>query len=264
MASLEQIAEQIRNADQTGNLIAPIRDKIPEGSVDTAYEIQSLNTRHHVENGRKIVGRKIGLTSPAVQKQLGVDEPDFGILYQDMQFTDGDTIPWPRLHQPKIESEIAVFVAKDLPERPIDVDELHSYLDFAVASLEIPGSRIANWDINICDTVADNASSGVYALGKEKKTIDSIDWKLCGMVIRHRGEPVSTGCGAACLGSPLIAATWLVNKMLDYQMPLKAGDVILTGALGPMVNVQPGQSYETEINGVGSLSVHVSESEPNG
>ena len=259
--TLNTIAERIRNAAATGTPIAPVRDELGGTDIDAAYAVQKINTDHYVEMGRKICGRKIGLTSPAVQKQLGVDQPDFGVLYTDMQFKTGDTIPSSRLMQPKIEAELAFVLNNDLPDQDISESQLIASIDHVLPAIEIVGSRIADWQINICDTVADNASSGVYVLGDSPVRVSEVDMRLCGMVIERESEdgmtasPVSTGCGAACLGSPVIAATWLANRMADYGMPLAAGDIILTGALGPMVNVAPGEQYVARINGVGNVSV---------
>lgn len=259
--NFEKIAEQIRDAERTRVPIEPIRDQLGGSDIDAAYAVQKINTDFHVQAGRKICGRKIGLTSPAVQKQLGVDQPDFGILYADMEFKSGDVIPASRLMQPKIEAELAFVLNNDLPDSEISESQLVASIDYVLPAIEIVGSRIANWQINICDTVADNASSGVFVLGNEPKRFSEIDMRLCGMVIERESEdgmtsePVSTGCGAACLGSPVNAATWLANKMAEYEMPLVAGDMILTGALGPMVNVKPGEKYLARINGAGSVSV---------
>ncbi len=259
--TLEKIAEQIRQAESTRIPIDPVRDQLGSTDIDAAYMVQKINTEHHVKSGRKICGRKIGLTSPAVQKQLGVDQPDYGMLYADMQFKSGDVIPSSRLMQPKIEAELAFVLNNDLPDADITESQLIASIDHVLPAIEIVGSRITNWQINICDTVADNASSGVFVLGNEPVHFSEIDMRLCGMVIERESddgmsaEPVSTGCGAACLGSPVIAATWLANKMAEYEMPLSAGDIILTGALGPMVNVKPGEKYLARINGAGSVSV---------
>ena len=260
-ATYEKIAEQLRDAASSGIPIDPIRDQLGETDIDAAYAVQKLNTDHYVHLGRKVCGRKIGLTSPAVQKQLGVDQPDYGMLYSDMQFCTGDTIPSSRLMQPKIEAELAIVLNNDLPDSEISESQLVASIDYVLPAIEVVGSRIANWQINICDTIADNASSGVYVVGNTPVRFSEVDMRLCGMVLERESadgmsaEPVSTGCGAACLGSPVIAATWLANKMAEHQTPLAAGDIILTGAMGPMVNVQPGERYTARINGVGNVTV---------
>ena len=247
------IAERLRSAQSSGVPISPISDELNASSVDDAYEIQRINTQFHLDAGRRISGRKVGLTSPAVQKQLGVDQPDFGMLWSDTEYQDGEEIPFDKLMQPKIECEIALILGKPLTmERPGFADVMRA-VDYVVPAFEIVGSRIADWKINIYDTVADNASSGMYVLGGPARKIDDLDLRLCGMVVEHQGQPVSTGCGAACLGHPIHAAVWLAREMVKHDAPLQEGDVVLTGALGPMVNVNPGDRFSAKINGIGSV-----------
>lgn len=255
----ESIAQQLRAAEASGQPIPPIRDHLQATSVNDAYAVQRINTNYHLENGRQISGRKIGLTSPAVQQQLGVDQPDFGILWQDTEYQDGQEIPFSRLMQPKIECEVALILGDDLTMEQPGLAELVRAIDYVVPAFEIVGSRIADWNISIYDTIADNASSGLYVLGGPARRLDDLDLRLCGMVIEHEGQPVSTGCGAACLGHPLHAAVWLAQTMADKGMPLMAGHVVLTGALGPMVNVNPGDAFSARIHGLGSVRARFSE-----
>ena len=249
----EQIAEKIRNAEASGALIAPVKDDFSEATVDAAYEVQQINTEFHLAEGRIVSGRKIGLTSPAVQKQLGVDQPDFGVLWKDTEYQDGEEIPFSRLHQPKIECEIALILGRSIDHPHPGISEVMRAVDYVVPALEIVGSRIADWKISIVDTVADNASSGMYVLGATPHKLEGLDLRLAGMVMERGGEPVSTGCGAACMGHPLHAAVWLAQTMVAREMPLQAGDVVLTGALGPMVNVEPGDVFSASIHGLGSV-----------
>ena len=248
-----QIVEKIRNAETSGELIPPIKDDLAEASIDEAYRVQQVNTDFHLDNGRFVSGRKIGLTSPAVQKQLGVDQPDFGMLWLDTEYQEGQEIPWSKLHQPKVECEIALVLKEDLTHENIGLADVVQAIDYVVPALEIVGSRIADWKISIYDTIADNASSGVYVLGGPPRKLDGIDLRLCGMVMERDGQPVSTGCGAACMGHPLHATVWLARTMLEKGIPLGEGDVVLTGALGPMVNVNPGDVITVRINGLGSV-----------
>jgi 2-keto-4-pentenoate hydratase len=198
-------------------------------------------------------GRKIGLTSAAVQKQMGVDQPDFGMLFADMAVADGEEIAPSRLYQPRVEGEIAFFLGRDLTGEAITLAEVMAAIDYAVAAIEVVGSRIADWNIGILDTIADNASSGLYVLGATPVRLGAFDARLCGMVIEQRGEPVSVGAGAACLGHPLSAVLWLARKMVAVGRPLRAGDLVLSGALGPMVAARPGEVYELRISGLGSV-----------
>ena len=257
-SAAESIAQAIRQAEASGQTIAPISGQLQATSLDDAYEVQKINTEHHLSSGRQIAGRKIGLTSPVVQKQLGVDQPDFGVLWKDTEYQDGEEIPYSRLLQPKIECEVALILGKSIATDHPTLSDVIRSIDYVVPALEIPGSRIADWKINIHDTIADNASSGLYVLGSPARKIDDLDLRLCGMVVEHRGEPVSTGCGAACLGHPLHAAVWLARKMAENETPLQEGEVVLTGALGPMVNVKPGESYSARIEGLGSVRARIS------
>jgi len=166
---------------------------------------------------------------------------------------DGEDISVRDVMQPKVEAEIAFVIGRDLAEEQLTFADLQRAIEYALPAIEIVGSRIANWDIKITDTIADNASSGLYVLGSRPCRLDSFDPRLAGMVMEKRGEPVSVGAGAACMGSPLNAALWLAKVMARAGSPLKAGDTILSGALGPMVTVAPGDVYDVRINGLGSV-----------
>ena len=254
-ADVKAQAKALRAAYEGGTPIAPIRTAFPKATIDDAYAIQARNTAHWLGEGRHAVGAKIGLTAKAVQTQLGVDQPDFGTLFADMAVPDGEEIAAGRLLQPKVEAEVAFVLA-----RPIDVDrlttaELIDAVAFVLPALEIVDSRIANWDIGIVDTVADNASSGLFVLGTEPRPLDDLDLTLCGMVLEKNGEQVSFGAGAACLGHPLHTLAWLARTMDRAGRPLGEGDVILSGALGPMVAAGGGDRFEARINGLGRVGV---------
>ena len=252
-ARLQQAADALLEAERSHRFIAPLRDTYAPLSIDDAYAIQRINTERRLSAGRRIVGCKIGLTSVAVQKQLGVDQPDFGMLFDDMGYGDGEPIPASILTQPKIEAEIAFVIGRDLNvENPGQLDVINA-IEYALPALEIVGSRVADWNIRITDTIADNASSSAYVIGNTPKTLAEFDVRMCGMVMERRGEPVSVGAGAACLGSPINAVVWLARTMAAVGTPLKAGDLVLSGALGPMAAVTPGDIFETRINGLGSV-----------
>lgn len=257
--SLEQAADRIWKVYQDHNPCNPVRDLIGEADLQQAYAVQQLNTQKWLAMGRRVVGRKIGLTSEAVQKQLGVDQPDYGMLFDHMQVAEGGQIPWNEVHQPKVEMEVAFVLNQALDQANITEAQLVAAIDHAVAAMEIVGSRIEGWNIRITDTVADNASSSHFVLGKERKTLDQVDLVNCRMKMTKRGEVVSEGMGKACLGSPVYAALWLAQTMSDLGRPLQAGDIILAGALGPMCAVQPGDSFEGTIDGFGGVSVSFGE-----
>lgn len=252
-ARLQQAADALLEAERSHRFIAPLRDTYAPLSIDDAYAIQRINTERRLAVGRRIVGCKIGLTSVAVQKQLGVDQPDFGMLFDDMGYGDGEPIPASILTQPKIEAEIAFVIGRDLRvDHPGQLDVINA-IEYALPALEIVGSRVADWNIRITDTIADNASSAAYVIGNTPKRLSEFDVRMCGMVMERRGEPVSVGAGAACLGSPINAVVWLARTMAAVGTPLKAGDLVLSGALGPMAAVTPGDIFETRINGLGSV-----------
>ncbi|HTS23973.1 MAG TPA: 2-keto-4-pentenoate hydratase [Casimicrobiaceae bacterium] len=252
---VQAVAARLRKAAETGVAIPPIRDELAAGGVAAAYAVQKANTAHYLKSGRRLVGRKVGLTSKSVQKQLGVDSPDFGMLFADMAVADGEEVAAGRVLQPKAEAEVALVLERDLKHPAITLSELISAVAYVLPAVEIVGSRIEKWNIKLLDTIADNASSGLFALGAEPHKLDGLDLRLCGMVMERRGTPVSMGAGAACLGHPLNAALWLARTMVAVGSPLKAGDVVMTGALGPMVEIAPGDVLDTRINGVGSVRV---------
>lgn len=255
----QEIADDLRAIYGSGDYCAPIRERLQENDIESAYAIQEINTEFWLSDGRRLVGRKIGLTSQAVQKQLGVDQPDYGMLFTDMAYLDGEEIPFSRLQQPKIEGEIAFVLGADLDSDHLTSMDVMASIDYAVSAFEVVGSRIKDWKISIVDTVADNASSSVYVLGAEMRALGEFDLRLCGAVVEHRGEPVSTGAGAACLGNPINATLWLARKMVEIGRPLGKGDLVLSGALGPMTNVNRGDVFTLRISGLGSVRAVFSE-----
>ncbi|UOY03178.1 2-keto-4-pentenoate hydratase [Blastococcus sp. PRF04-17] len=249
-----QAAERLQTAAQTGVPCVPVRDLIGTDDVDLAYAVQQRLTDARLAGGARVVGRKIGLTSPAVQKQLGVDRPDFGVLFADMDVSDLPEVPSDRLLQPKTEAEIAFVLGADLADGPLDAEQVRGAVAYAVAALEIVDSRIAGWDITFGDTVADNASSGLFVLGERRLTLDEFEPVEVGMAMRLGGDLVSEGSGAACLGDPLNALAWLARTARDLGDPLRAGQVVLSGALGPMVATPPGSVVTADVGPLGSVS----------
>lgn len=255
---IKAVADQLWQAAASGQPIAPVRTQIEAAAIDgdllaAAYAVQQLVTQRRLQAGARLVGRKIGLTSLAVQKQLGVDSPDFGALFADMAVGDGEEIAWSRLMQPKVEAEIALVLARDLRHDKHTVADLIGATAYALPAIEVVGSRIANWDIRLLDTVADNASASLFVLGTRPVKLSKLDLAGCGMVMERRGEPVSVGAGAACLGNPLNAAVWLADVLARMGTPLVAGDVLMTGALGPMAVVEPGDVFSAQVEGLGAV-----------
>lgn len=251
-SATERAAAMLRGAYSEGP-IDPVRELLPPGDAAAAYAVQEINTRFWEASGRRVVGRKIGLTSRIVQQQLGVDQPDFGVLFADMEVPSGDRIEIRRLLQPRAEAEIAFILGRDLIAEDVTCAEVLRATEFVLPAIEIVDSRIADWRITLVDTIADNASSGLYVLGTEPRTLTGLDLRTCGMVIAKNGEVVSYGAGSACLGHPLNAVKWLAATMSRRGWPLRAGDVVLSGALGAMVTVQAGDAVWAEIGGLGHV-----------
>lgn len=252
-ATTEALAEALRTAESTGQPCPPLRLRAEGAGAAEAYAIQEINTARAIGAGRRLAGRKIGLTARAVQIQLGVDQPDYGAIFADMILGDAEPIAAGRVLQPKVEVEVALVLEHDLAMAQPTVTDVIRATAYALPAIEVVGSRIAGWDIRLFDTIADNASSGLVVLGGPPRKLEGLDLRLCGMTLERRGEPVSTGAGAACLGSPLVAAAWLARKMVEVGSPLRAGDLVMTGALGPMVAVEPGDVVEGRISGLGSV-----------
>lgn len=255
-SAVEAVATALRDAEGSHTAISPVRPELggAQADLDSAYAVQELNTKYALQQGRRLVGRKIGLTSKVVQQQLGVDQPDFGMLFADMAYGDGETIAIDQLIQPKVEAEIALVIKHDLTKEKHSYVDIISATDYALAAIEVVDSRIADWKISIVDTVADNASSAAYVLGSRPVQLADLDLVNCRMRMTRGDEVVSEGVGRACLSNPLNAAVWLADEMVRRGRPLLAGDLILTGALGPMVVVKAGDEFKVEIDGLGSVS----------
>lgn len=252
-AAIAAAARRLVDAAADHQVCDPVRELVPEGDVSDGYAVQQLVIAMSQHSGRRQVGRKIGLTSPAVQAQMGVDQPDFGVLFADMAHGDDQPVVHAELLQPRVEAEIAFVLADDLPDRPVIMSDVLRATGFVVAAIEVVDSRIRDWDISIFDTVADNASSGRFVLGGAPRRLDDIDLRVCRMQLSCDGEELSSGGGEACLGHPANAVVWLANAVAERGAPLRAGEVILSGALGPLVPAEAGKVYEARIDGLGSV-----------
>jgi 2-keto-4-pentenoate hydratase len=254
-AKLTEIAGRLREAESSRQPVAPFGAELGAGDLALAYAVQTENTRYAVQQGRRIVGRKIGLTSQAVQRQLGVDQPDYGVLFADMEVAHGEIVPAGILIQPRVEAEIAIVLDRDISAPDVTLAELIRAVAFVVPALEIVDSRIADWKISIVDTIADNGSSARFVIGLEPRRLTDLDLESAGMVLYRDQAVASVGSGAACLGHPLKSALWLARTMARTGEPLRAGDLVLTGALGPMCDVRSGESYEARISGFAPVRV---------
>ena len=254
MDNHQELAARLRDA-HSGGQVPPLRPELEPSDAAGAYAVQALNTQFWRGEGRRVTGWKVGLTAKALQVQLGVDQPDRGVLFEDMALSDGAMLDLARVLQPKAEAEIALVMGRDLMAPDATPQHILSAASHALAAIEIADSRIADWNITFADTVADNASAGLYVLGRREVALEGLDLYTCGMVLEVNGEIVSTGVGAACLGDPLISAAWLARTLVRNGESLNAGDVILTGALGPAVSLAPGDRVEAQIGGLGSASL---------
>ncbi|MBB1606084.1 MULTISPECIES: 2-oxopent-4-enoate hydratase [unclassified Pseudomonas] len=251
----QQIAAELYRAQRQAEAVEPLTARYPQLSVEDAYAIQQLLMTRRLEDGERVVGKKIGVTSQAVMGLLGVDQPDFGILTDAMTFNGGAAIPAAGLIQPKAEGEIAFVLKHDLQGPGVTVADVLRATEGVMACFEIVDSRIRDWKIRIQDTVADNASCGVFVLSDRLVPLSEVDLTHCGMVLEKNGEIVATGAGAATMGSPAVAVAWLANTLGRLGVGLKAGEVILSGSLGPMIPVAVGDNLRVSIGGIGACSV---------
>lgn len=252
-SELEEAARLLRDAYH-GETIPPLRGYLEPVDAVGAYAVQEINTRLWESQGRRIVGRKAGLTAKAVQAQLGVDQPDFGVLFDDMRVADGGFLDPAQCLQPKAEAEIAFILGADLPSPETDARQFADAVASVHAAIEIVDSRIADWKITFADTVADNGSSAFFALAGEGRPLAGLDLPAATMEMSINGSVASSGIGAAVMGNPLEAGAWLARTLAARGAPLRAGDIILAGALGPMVALAAGDSVEARIAGLGSCS----------
>jgi 2-keto-4-pentenoate hydratase len=253
-AAVDRLAEAL----ETRVPCAAVRDLIGTEDLPAAYAVQQGLVQKRLALGASVVGRKIGATSKAVQDQLGVDQPDFGYLLDEMDVSEDHPISMSRLVQPRVEAEVAFVMAADvdLPEEQITIDAVRERVEVALPALEIVDSRIESWDIGFTDTVADNASSGLYVVGREGKKLDGasgFEPRDVEMSLTINGEVRSAGNGAACLGDPLEALRWLAVQCARFGDPLRAGHLVLSGALGPFVPFAPGDKVEASISGFDTL-----------
>ncbi len=257
-AIVDILAKRLRGAYGTVP-VPPMRDALAPLDVTAAYAVQAANTAFWIRQGRRVVGRKVGLTARTVQAQFGVDQPDFGVLFEDMAIKDGGILSPRDVLQPRVEAEVALVLARDLDEPCATAADVAAATASVTASIEIVDSRIADWKITFADTVADNGSSGFYVLGRDNRPLAGLDLYTCGMVLEIDGVVASLGAGAACLGHPLQAAAWLARTLAAAGDPLRAGSVVLTGALGPMVPIRPGTHVRAAIGGLGDVSFRYAE-----
>ena len=255
---IEQYGDELYEAFVARRAVPPLLSREPDITIEDAYRIQQRFVARRLAAGETVVGKKIGATSKPVQDFLGVYQPDFGILTSGMVYQEGDTIDLGALIQPKAEAELAFVLKHDLKGPGITAMDVIRATDYVLPCFEIVDSRITNWQIKIQDTVADNASCGVYVLGKTKGDPRKLDLSLAGMVLEKNGEIFSTGVGAAVQGSPANAVAWLANTLGELGIPFKAGDVILSGSQSAVVPVVDGDELVCTVCGLGICRVKFS------
>ncbi len=255
---IEQLGDSLYDALRSNQVIDPISDRYPDMTIEHAYQVQKRMTERRVADGETIIGKKIGLTSRAVMNMLGVYQPDFGYMTDQMLVNEGESVAMSRLIQPKAEGEIAFLFKKDLLGPGLTGADILAATECVMPCFEIVDSRIRDWKIKIQDTVSDNASCGLFVLGDNAVNPRKVDLGTCGMVMEKNGEIVTTGAGAAAMGSPVNAVTWLVNMLGSLGVPVKAGEVVLSGAMGAMFPCAAGDNFRVSIGGIGSCSVRFS------
>ena len=248
-------AEMLYRAERERKPIAPLTRAHPGLTLEEAYPVQLEIIRRKVQEGQRVVGKKIGLTSSAIQRMFGIDQPDYGHLLDTMAVKNGCTVPMDRLLQPKVEGEIAFVLRDELRGPGVTEQDVVSATDHLAPAIEILGSRILDWKIKLPDTIADNASASMFVLGDAKARVDQVDLRLVGMALEKNGEVKLTGAGAAVLGNPARAVAWLANKLSEFEISLKAGEVILSGALSEALDVKVGDVVRADFDGLGSVSV---------
>jgi 2-keto-4-pentenoate hydratase len=254
VADLDAIATDLLDAYDTGKTRPPLTTTHDGLTLDDAYAIQQLQVRRRIADGTTIIGFKVGLTSAAMQQQLGVHEPDYGHLLSDMLYPADAPIPASRFLQPRAEPEVALVLGRPLRGPRLAVSDVVNATAYALPAIEIIDSRITDWQISLIDTIADNASSGGLVLGQTPVPLTGIDLALVGCVLRRNGRIQHTGAGAAVIGSPLHAATWLANTLSARGVELAAGHVILTGSLTAAVPVSPGDTVTATLDRLGTVT----------
>ncbi|MEW8628010.1 MAG: 2-oxopent-4-enoate hydratase [Candidatus Thiodiazotropha sp.] len=253
---INELGDELFEALSQRQMIDPLTEREPGITIEDAYHVSLRMVDRRVESGESIIGKKIGVTSKAVQNMLNVHQPDFGYLTDRMVYGNGDEMPISeQLIQPRAEGEIAFMLKRDLIGPGVSNADVLRATEAVIPCFEIVDSRIRDWKIKIQDTVADNASCGLFVLGDKAVDPRKVDLATAGMVVEKNGELLSTGAGAAALGSPVNCVAWLANTLGSFGIPLKAGEVILSGSLVPLEPVVAGDFMRVEIGGIGSASV---------
>jgi len=257
----KKLAQELFDAQNNRLAVSPLVTRYPELTIDDAYQVSLKTLALRTQAGEKVIGKKIGVTSEAVQKMLNVHQPDFGFLTDTMHHGNGSTISLKaaNLIQPRAEGEIAFCLKHDLQGPGVTAQQVLDATEWVAPCFEIVDSRISDWKITIVDTVADNASCGVFVIGDQHTDPKSLDLAAVKMAVQHNGQPAGTGIGAAVQGHPAQAVAWLANTLGEYGIEFKKGEIILSGALAPLIDAKAGDEFSMEIAGLGTCSVSFSD-----
>lgn len=260
----EEAAQRLLDAEKTRRAIPPLLQTYPDMTVEDAYRIQLACVERKIMKGARVVGKKIGLTSKAMQEMFHVTKPDYGHLFDSMLYVDGDVVDIGVFLQPKLEVEVAFVLKKELKGPGVSVLDVIDATDYVVPAFEIIDSRIHDWKIAFEDTVADNGSSACAVLGGRPTPLAGLDLHHIGMIVSKNGRQIDTAAGAAVMGNPLRAVVWLANAIGEYGISLQAGEVILSGAFAAAVPIEAGDTFTAEFAHIGSVSVAFSKEEDMG
>jgi 2-keto-4-pentenoate hydratase len=255
-AAIESFAGRLLAAYDSGVPIAPLVDEAPDATVEDAYAVQLAQVQTWLDRGREISGFKVGLTSKAMQRMLKVDRPDFGHLFRDTVLDASAPIDLGRFIAPRVEPEVSFVLKRDLAGPGLTIVDLLHAIDYAIASVEIIDSRIANWKITLPDTIADNASFGSVVLGSRPVKVTDLDLGMVGCVVTRNGEVVSTGAGAAVLGNPLNGVLFLANMLGSLGRTLPAGSIVMAGALSGAVPIAAGDTFTARFSTLGTVTTN--------
>ncbi|WP_404454996.1 2-keto-4-pentenoate hydratase [Virgibacillus necropolis] len=251
-----QFVTELLEAEKKRQGIRPLTERNKDLTIEDAYQIQLEMVEMKLAQGNKIIGKKVGLTSDAMQRMLNVNEPDYGHLMDDMQVQDGDSVSVSTMIAPKVEAEIGFVLDADLEGPNITYLDVMMATKYIVPTLEIIDSRVSDWEIKLADTIADNGSSAKVVIGNQTSSLNQIDLRTNSMVLSKNGEMIATGAGAAALGHPAEAIAWLANKLYEFDITLKKDELILPGALSGAVAVATGDKIEANFGSLGNVTVH--------
>jgi 2-keto-4-pentenoate hydratase len=253
VAICDELAADLAQAERSREPIAPLTAAYPEIDVVDAYEIQLINIRQRVAEGARVLGHKVGLSSLAMQQMMGVDEPDYGHLLDEMQVFENTPVKAGRYLYPRVEVEVGFILSADLPGAGCTEEDVLAATEALVPSIELIDTRITDWKIALCDTIADNASSAGFVLGEARVSPADIDVKAIDAVLTRNGEVIAEGRSDAVLGNPVTAVAWLSRKVESFGVRLRKGDIVLPGSCTRAIDAHAGDEFVADFTGLGSV-----------